>query len=293
MPSFIQLRRLRLEAVAQAASDGHAGGNSGANIMNATDLFKSGKLQAALDAQLQDVKAHPADQNKRLFLFELACFTGDLDRAHRQIDLIQYDDPEVAAALQTYRAMLNAEQARRRLFSAGQAPKSLAPHPEHVAQRLQALNLLRANQTAEAGTILAAINLAAPSLKGTFNDKPFDSIRDADDLFGTVLEVLAHGEYYWVPLEQVQTLTMNPPKYPRDLLWRPARLEMEGAAGDVFLPVLYPGTHEKSDEQLLLGRTTDWVGSEGAPVRGVGARTFMVGDDGVGLLEFRQLVMQQ
>jgi len=259
--------------------------------MNAAELFKAGKLQAALDEQLAEVKAAPADQKKRLFLFELAAFTGDLDRARRQIDLVKGDDPEVDMALENYRSLLTAEAARRQLFAAGQSPKFLAPPPDHVALRLEAVNLIRGNRLADAAKLLDAANAAAPALKGTLNDKPFDSIRDADDLFGTVLEVLAHGAYYWLPLEQVYTLAMNPPKFPRDLLWRPAKLEMEGAAGDIFLPALYPGTHERSDEQLKLGRATDW--SEGAPVRGVGARMFLAGDDGVGLLEWRQLIMEE
>jgi len=56
--------------------------------MNATDLFKAGRLQAAIDAQIQEVKAKPADHGRRLFLFELCAFAGDLERARRQIDAL-------------------------------------------------------------------------------------------------------------------------------------------------------------------------------------------------------------
>ena len=38
--------------------------------MSANDFFKAGKLQDAIDAQVQEVKTNPADQAKRLFLFE-------------------------------------------------------------------------------------------------------------------------------------------------------------------------------------------------------------------------------
>jgi len=39
--------------------------------MSASELFKAGKLQEAIDAQLKEVKNKPADQSERLFLFEL------------------------------------------------------------------------------------------------------------------------------------------------------------------------------------------------------------------------------
>jgi protein involved in temperature-dependent protein secretion len=38
--------------------------------MKAPDLFKDCRLQQAIDAQVQEVKTNPADQAKRLFLFE-------------------------------------------------------------------------------------------------------------------------------------------------------------------------------------------------------------------------------
>ena len=46
--------------------------------MNASDLFKDGKLQDAINEQTNSVKDNPGNQNKRLFLFELLSFAGDL-----------------------------------------------------------------------------------------------------------------------------------------------------------------------------------------------------------------------
>ena len=42
-----------------------------------------------------------------------------------------------------------------------------------------------------------------------------------------VLEVFARGSYFWVPLEQIDSLAMSAPRVPRDLIWAPARLEMD------------------------------------------------------------------
>ena len=74
--------------------------------MNANDLFHDGQLQPAIDAQLQAVRENPGDPNRRLFLFELAAFAGDLDRARKQIDLLKFDQPELEAAVQMYRGCL-------------------------------------------------------------------------------------------------------------------------------------------------------------------------------------------
>jgi len=48
------------------------------------------------------------------------------------------------------------------------------------------------------------------------------------------------------PLEQIDSLAMNVPKQPRDLLWFPARLQLrDGQTGPVYLPSLYPFTHDR------------------------------------------------
>jgi type VI secretion system protein ImpE len=103
---------------------------------------------------------------------------------------------------------------------------------------------------------------------------------------------MARGAYYWVPLEDVLALALNPPAYPRDLIWAPARLTLrDGEEGEVFLPALYPGSHEAADDALKLGRATDWKAEPDGPVLGVGRKTFLAGDDGVSLLEWRRLTL--
>jgi type VI secretion system protein ImpE len=258
--------------------------------MNASELFKAGRLLDAVAAQVQKVKSHPRDHGRRLFLFELLAFSGDLDRARKQIDAIHYDEMERESARMAYRQLLDAEQARRRVFREGIMPQFLTQPPEYLYKRLEAINSLRADKQAEAAALLMQADEAAPVVKGTLNGKAFDRLRDGDDLFGPVLEVMAHDDYFWLSLEQVESLHVNPPRFPRDLLWLPAKLSIrEGPVGDVFLPVRYPGSHEHADEQIQLSRATDWVQAEGGPARGVGARVFMVGDDAVGLLDWRDV----
>ena len=45
------------------------------------------------------------------------------------------------------------------------------------------------------------------------------------------------------------------------------------------MPVLYVGSDKKKDDdQLRLGRATDWV-TDAGPVRGLGQRTFLIGQE--------------
>lgn len=256
--------------------------------MDASELFRAGRLDEALEAQLQAVKANPADQGKRLFLFELAAFAGDLDRARRQLEALKYDQPELENAAASYRKLLDAEQARRRCFTEGLAPRLLGDPPDHVRLRVAAVLRLREDRPGEAAELLERANADARPVSGTLNGRPFESLRDADDLFAGILEVMAHGLYFWVALEQVVHLASNPPRYPRDLLYLPARLELEGEAGDVFLPSLYPMSHEHPDPQVKLGRATDWKAFEDGPTLGRGLHTYLVDEDAVSLLEWRE-----
>jgi type VI secretion system protein ImpE len=124
------------------------------------------------------------------------------------------------------------------------------------------------------------------------NGEPFDTLRDEDELFGTVLEVLALGKYYWLPLEQAEAIALNPPRAVRDLLWAPAYVQVRnGPEGDAYLPALYPNTHTHPDDAVRLGRLTEWTAAEGGPAVGVGLHSFLVSDEPIGLLEWRQLMI--
>ena len=101
---------------------------------------------------------------------------------------------------------------------------------------------------------------------------------------------MSHGAYYWLPLEQVEFLGMKAPKFPRDLIWFPAKLSVkDGPTGDAFLPVLYPGTHEATDEQVKLGNALDWKEQEDGPMLGVGRHTYKMDDKTISLPDWREL----
>jgi len=258
-----------------------------------TELYQQGKLQEAIDAQIQAVKGKPGDQSLRLFLFELFAFAGEFERAQKQIDVLKFEEPELLAAAVNYRHCLESEILRRRTFKEGIAPGFLKEPPEHLKLRIEALQQIRAGDHVGAKATLDKAEAATPPYKGTLNDKPFGLLRDCDDLFGPVLEVFAKGKYYWLPYEDIDLLASNPPKFPRDLMWLPANLQVkDGPSGEVFLPVIYPGSSENSDQEIKLGRVADWVQAPGGPVRGVGARLLLIDEDSTNMLAVRQIMAE-
>jgi len=260
--------------------------------MTANDLFQNGRLRDAIDAQVAKVKAAPTDRPARLFLFELFLFAGDLDRARKQLDVLRYDDPRHSAAVEQYRSALEAELRRRAVFAGTEQPKVLAAAPDHVRLRLDALPYLARGEHAEARKRLDEANAAVPSLTGALNGKPFEGLYDADERFGTVIEVFGTGGVYtWVPLEQVESITMNPPRAPRDVIWRPANVTLtDGLSGDVLIPGLYPDTHLHADDPIRLGRGTEWQGDGQEIARGVGGKMLLTAAGPISLMSVLQIV---
>jgi len=258
--------------------------------VRAKELLDSNQLSAAIAELTQDVKRHPADNRLRTFLFELLCFAGEYERAERQLDVIGHQNESVGIGIEVYRQLLKADKARQRWFADGLKPTFLLEPPSWIQQQLEAGNRLRGQQTDEAKALLQQAASTSSKLQGTLNGKPFADFRDSDDRLGPVLEVFLRENYVWLPFEQVKKITIPQPKHLRDLLWTPATIEAgEGAAGDVFLPVLYVGSHSEEDDQLRLGKITDWRGLGDGLAGGAGQKTFLVDNSELSILEIREI----
>lgn len=255
--------------------------------MTAGELFKAGKLVAALNAALEAVKKRPTDTSARGFLAELLCFTGDFERADKQLDTILQQEPDLAVGLAMLRQVLRAEIARQQFYGEGRVPELVAEASPAVRLQLEASIAIREGRLGEAAEILDRAEEARVHPHGTCDGRPFDDFRDLDDPTAGVLEVLGgNGNYYWVPLDSVERIEFRAPERARDLIWRRALVTVhDGPDGEVYLPVLYPGTHKAEKEDLQLGRSTDWTGGDGVPVRGVGQRMFLVGEEAQAIMQ--------
>jgi type VI secretion system protein ImpE len=249
-------------------------------------LFRAGKLDDAVAAAQAALRKAPTDLNARVLLGELLAFTGNLERADVVLDAASAIDPTTALVSAEFRQLIRADIARRQLFRDGRVPELLADPTETQRLQLAALVALRAGDLTEAARQAEAAEATRPHVAGRHGDAAFDDFRDADDLLAGSFEVLTTtGKYFWIPTERVQTLEFHAPKRPRDLLWRRASMSVEdGPDGEVYLPVVYAADDVTSDA-LRLGRETDWREDDPGPVRGVGQRIFIVGEDAVPMME--------
>lgn len=262
-------------------------------LMDPKQCFEAGDLAGAIQTVTAEVKVRPTDAVARTFLFELLCFAGELDRAQRQLDAIGHQDAQAEWPAQVYSNLLHAERSRRRLFADGLRPEFLADPPPYVQLHLDAVNRLREGSAREAKELLARAEDILPTIAGKINGRACDEIRDCDDLLAPFLEVMILRDYVWLPWEQIREMETSPPERPRDLIWLPVRLVLaDGSPQRGYLPLLYCGSHEHADNQVKLGRLTDWRDDDGL-VRGVGQHMLLAGEDAVALLEVRNACPQE
>ncbi len=232
--------------------------------MDASQLFRAGKLQEAIDALSASLRDNPTDTKGRTFLFELLCFAGDYDRAEKHLELLQQTSGEAAMGALLYRGALNAERTREDMFEHKTFPQS--------------------------GTELKQ----QPEIQGTLNGSPFHSLADADPRIGTRLEVFAAGDYLWIPLQDIAVLEVDPPKRLRDLLWAPVRLRTgpnfkNKDLGEVLVPVVAPQSSQHADDAVKLGRVSEWCADEAGDEAPFGQKMLLVDGEEFPILEVRKL----
>jgi type VI secretion system protein ImpE len=256
----------------------------------AKELLDRAELDAAIAAQTQDVKANPGDLARRTFLFELLCFTGDWDRAEKQVDVLASASVEAGMAVQVYKSNIAAERQRDRLFAEGIAPHFLNEPPPYVDLQVEGIRRLATGDAAGAREHFDRAEEQRPSLSGQWNGTTFLDLRDYDDRVGGVLELIVKDKYAWLPFEQIRRIEMRPPSKLRDLVWIPTRVEaLDGTIGEVFVPALYGGTSRSSNDQLRLGRMTDWKEVRDDLFIGLGQRLLLVDEADQPILETRAI----
>jgi type VI secretion system protein ImpE len=231
--------------------------------MNATELYREGRLEDAIAALGAALRNDPTDVRGRIFLFELLCFAGSYERADRQLDALAGEDQQAELGALLYRGALHAERTRQSMFDAdGMVPSTARPG----------------------------------SVSGTLNGRPFRTLEDADPRLGPRLELYVAGQYTWLPLEHVASVTMEPPRRLRDLLWapvivRPAASAREMELGEVLMPVLTPGAWRHPDPRVRLGRITEVEDLPDGRAVPVGQKLWLVDGEELPLLELRELVI--
>jgi type VI secretion system protein ImpE len=232
--------------------------------MLANEWLQAGKLSEAIQELSEQVRKHPLDASLRAALFEALCFAGEYDRCEKQLDVLAQGGKTAELGALFYRAVLRAEKTRQQFF----AGKEYLNQPQ-----------------------------AGPMRAGRLNGSAFQGIGDMDSRIGPRLEVFLAGAYMWVPFEHVTSITVQPPKRLRDLMWAPALVRtaesFKGAdLGEVLLPVLSPGSWRHADDQVRMGRVTVWDQQDDGEEVLLGQKMFVVDGQEVPILELRNLELE-
>lgn len=228
--------------------------------MGARELLDAGRVKEAAALLAASLRDNPADTKSRTFLFELLCFSGQYERAGKQLNVLAEGNKEREMGAILYHSALHGERSRHDIFRKQEFP---------AAQ-------------------------AKPSPAGTLNGQPFTSLSDADPQIGARLEVFAAGAYLWLPFEHIATIEVQPVKNLRDTLWMPAFVvtgpSFKGTdIGEVLIPAIYPFSWNSPDESLWLGRGTEWVGDDEGNEFPVGHKLFLVDGKEVPLAEVKSI----
>ncbi|MBA4156458.1 MAG: tetratricopeptide repeat protein [Gemmatimonadetes bacterium] len=231
--------------------------------MNAAELYRAGRLDEAIEVLDVALRKDPTDVQRRTFLFELLCFAGKYDRAEKQLGVLAQSGKDAELGTLLYRSALHAERTRQEMFRTGELPLG---------------------------------GVTPRSVAGTLNGEPFEALLDADPRIGARLELFVAGQYTWLPFEHIESISLQPPKRLRDLLWAPAIVRPAPAfqqleLGEVLIPALTPLAWQHPEGDVRLGRVTEWEILDDERQTPVGQKLLLVDDEEFPILDVRELVI--
>jgi type VI secretion system protein ImpE len=169
-------------------------------------------------------------------------------------------------------------------------PSFLPATPAYFEDYYMACQQLQSNLDGKGLEIFEAMASQIPQVSGTVNGVEFSGMRNTDDVLAFALEVFAHDRYFWVPFDAIREIIVTPPQTLLDLMWISASITTwSGLSMNGYLPVLYPESWKHDNEQIKMGRMTDWFTPSGTCVRGAGQQVFVFGDQDISILELRDI----
>ena len=263
---------------------------------NPIELFQAGKLADAVQVATDGVRNNPVDVAARSMLCEMLCFSGDLERADKQLEAAMQIDADSAVGVSLIRHLIRSETSRREVFEQGRVPEFLTQPTAAQQLRLKALVALIAKDGNAVAQYIAEAEELENEVSGKCDGKPFSGMRDLDDLLGPNVEIFtATGQYYWLAAEQILSLEFSAIEYLTNMLWRSAQVITVGdVTGRVHVPALYHDSHSSSDDRIRIGRATDWVQeNEDGPAFGRGQREWLLGEDVVAITQVTEITFDK
>lgn len=260
--------------------------------MSAEQYLAEGRLTDALSALQQQVRSDPANPAYRTFLFQLFAVTGQWERALKQLNVVAELDDATLAMARTYESALHCEVFRQDVFQGKRSPLLFGRPSQWMALLLQALKLAAEGDISRSQTCREQAFELAPASSGTIDGQQFSWLADADPRLGPVIEANINGSYYWVPVEHIRKLQIEPPSDLRDLVWLPAHFTWTNGGETVaLLPSRYPGSESSDDPQIQLARRTEWADLGNDLYTGLGQKMLTCDSGDFPLMEVREICL--
>lgn len=259
-------------------------------MADADSLLRVGDLAGARAALVEIVRAQPANQQARMFLFQLFAVMGEWAKARSQLEALAKLSPEAQMLAVTYNQAIAAEELRASIFAGTAAMPLLLGEGTWADGVARSISLAAQGDFASAEDARNEAFDAAPDMPGTLDGVSFDWIGDADMRFGPTFEAVIGGRYGLVPFDQVDHIKSDGPQDLRDTVWYPVQIAFKaGQSAAALLPTRYPGSEFSDDSMLALGRSTVWVDRDWGQEAGGLHLWGLSGGEERGLTEVRSL----
>jgi type VI secretion system protein ImpE len=261
----------------------------------AEQALRDGDVTQALKLLTEQVRAHPQDAKLRVFMFQLLCVLGQWDRALNQLNVSLELDGSTLPMVQTYREAIACEALRLQVFAGHKVPMLFGEPETWVALLIEALLREGRGEFDAAATLRAQALEAAPVSTGEMKVgegavESFAWVADADTRLGPTLEAVINGRYYWLPLNRLTQVEIDPPQDLRDRVWMPAHFEFTNGGEVVgLIPTRYPDTELAAGDLLALARRTDWREPRPGVFVGLGQRLLATDQSDFALMDIRSI----
>ena len=257
---------------------------------DADTLLRDGDLAGARAALVEVVRSQPANQQARMFMFQLLAVAGEWDKARNQLQALAKLSPEAQMLAVTYDQAMDGEKQRAEVFAGARDMPLLGGGGGWADDLARAATLTARGEIAAAQEARDAAFDAAPDTPGSFNGQAFEWVADADVRFGPAVEIILGGRYGLLPFDQIAWIKSEGPRDLRDIVWYPVQVGLRaGQSAAAFLPARYPGSEASADTNEQLGRATGWAARAWGEA-GSGQHLLSLSDgEDRGLLELRHI----
>ncbi len=246
------------------------------SLEKAQQYFEENDIDSAISTIQSVLRDAPENEDYRVFLIEMLCVNGDLEKADMHLSILMSTKPDLALTVSMWRQLVLAAQTRVDVFSLKAKPELIDEPTPSVQNALNSLIAMKDKDQDLLKSLNADTEKQLSQTSYSINESADHCLRDLDDVNATVFELLGtNGKYLWVDYSQVVEITFHKPTRILELLWRKVTIVLSnGSEGEAFMPATYPAS---DDCEAKKGLKTDWVNQQDF-FQGIGLRTWLIGD---------------